>query len=125
MDEMGPTQHGGSGVNLHDPVLQSTPRLRSLKRQVPIALGVFLVGMLASMALLFVAMESEPRWVIGLVTSATLFVSSTAYFAYVTTALSLGAKRARRRQAEEVLGQVARWTREAGRGSERRGDEGP
>jgi len=97
--------HSRGSINIHDPILDSTPQLRSLKRQVPLAVGVFVVGLFGGMGLLFWGMSGPSLLIIA--PGVAIMALSSLYFAYVTTRLSWLAKRARRAEMEQMLGQVA------------------
>jgi len=106
----GNDSHGS--INIHDPILDSTPQLRSLKRQIPWALGVFVVGLFGGMMVLFWGVSAQS--VLLIAPSATIMALSTAYFAYVTVRLSWLAERARRAETEQRLSRIVSQTGDEG-----------
>jgi hypothetical protein len=106
MDYVPDHEPRGGGLSIHDPILESDPKLRSLKRQVPIAIGAFVLGLAGSMLLLSLALSSQPVSAPMLVAAAALFVGPSGYFGYVTIALAVGAKRAHLAQHHELMAKI-------------------
>ncbi len=89
------------GLNIHDPVLDSTPELRSLKKQLPLAGLAFAFGMMGGLGLAIWGHASAG--VAPVVGGALLAVAGTCYFAYVTIALNVHAQRAKRQATKRRL----------------------
>jgi CHASE2 domain-containing sensor protein len=107
---------GPAGVNIHDPILEEVPHLRRLKRQVPWAIATFVLGLLVGLSLLIGGLAGLPK--AGAFAAAaligagiTVLLGGVGYFAYVTVALSTGARRAQERRAFAQLNEALRQSR--------------